>query len=52
MRKYTDKELKSMTAEEQEALLKQATEEFDKLGQQMEDLLSQNPQSATKAEDA
>ena len=51
MKKYTDKELKAMTAEEREALLKQATEEFDQLGKQIEDLLSHTPQSTAEAKD-
>lgn len=51
MKKYTDKELKAMTSEEREALLKQSTDEFDQLGKQIEDLLSPNPQSTTEIEE-
>lgn len=49
MRRYTDKELNAMTAEEREALLKQATEEFKQLGQQIEDLLSKKPADSNKS---
>lgn len=43
MKKYTDKELAAMTPEELKELRKKALEEFNQLGQQLEDFLAKNP---------
>lgn len=47
MKKYTDKELAAMTPEELKELQKKALEEFNQLGQQLEDFLAKNPISET-----
>ena len=39
MRRYTDKELKNMSQEEGEKLIKELVEEQEKLGQQIRDIL-------------
>ena len=48
MKKYTDKELMAMTPEELNELQEKALEEFDQLGQQIEELLVNDPIQETK----
>lgn len=43
MKKYSDKELAAMTPKELKELQKKALEEFNQLGQQLEDFLVKNP---------
>lgn len=50
MKKYTDKELMAMTPEELETVRKQALEEYQKAGQQLEELLAKNPQPTVKTD--
>lgn len=50
MKKYTDKELMAMTPEELETVRKQALEEQQNAGQQLEELLAKNPQPTVKTD--
>lgn len=51
MKRYTNKELAAMTPEELKELQKQALEEFNQLGQQLEDFLANNPIPETPNKD-
>lgn len=48
MKRYTDNQLKAMTPEELEKVQNQALEEFQKAGQQLEELLAKNPTAADR----
>lgn len=51
MKKYSDKELAAMTPEELKELQKKALDEFNQLGQQLEDFFAKNPISETPNDD-
>ena len=48
MKRYTNKELAAMTPDELKELQKKALEEFNQLGQQLEDYLAKNPLPETQ----
>lgn len=50
MKRYTDKQLKAMTPEELEEVREQALEEYQKVGQQLEELLAKNPLPTAKTD--
>ena len=50
MKRYTDKQLKTMTPEELEGVRQQALEECQKAGEQLEKLLAKTPLPATKSD--
>lgn len=50
MKRYTDKQLEAMIPEELEKVRKQALEEYQKAGQQLEELLAKNPLPTAKTD--